>query len=79
MLPTRKLLALWVLSVALSVGVGFGIYENGKAGDCKPHEVDGQCGMSTFVGAIVGIGAGSVIFLVSSGYIAYCAFASRAA
>ena len=37
----------------------------GKLGDCKPHEIDGQCGMSTFFGAVFGITGGIVIVAVS--------------
>lgn len=31
------------------------LYWSGKASDCKPHQIDGQCGLSTFLGALYGI------------------------
>jgi hypothetical protein len=34
----------------------------GIAGDCKPQEVDGQCGMSSAMGQLFGIITGCVIF-----------------
>ena len=34
-------------------------YLSGKAGDCKPHDIDGQCGLSTFVGFLYGAIAGA--------------------
>ena len=33
----------------------------GRAGDCAPHEVDGQCGMSTFVGRLYGAVGAAVL------------------
>jgi hypothetical protein len=68
-----------MLSAALSLLVGYGIYADGKASDCKPHEVDGQCGLSTFVGLITGIGVGAVLLLVASGYVLYRAYKNRKA
>jgi hypothetical protein len=38
----------------------------GKAGDCKPHEIDGQCGLSTFVGFLYGAVGGIFILLAST-------------
>ena len=42
----------------------------GKAGDCKPHEIDGQCGMSTFFGFVFGIFSASVILICGGVYLA---------
>ncbi|MDQ2925124.1 MAG: hypothetical protein M3R43_06160 [Acidobacteriota bacterium] len=37
---------------------------SGRADDCKPHDIDGQCGLSTFVGALYGfIGAIAIVLL----------------
>jgi hypothetical protein len=54
--------------LALSVAVVFLIaaWFSGKAGDCKPQEVDGQCGLSTFAGLLFGVIGAVVIVLVSS-------------
>jgi uncharacterized membrane protein YciS (DUF1049 family) len=58
-----------IRSLALIFAFGLGcaaimfltFYLSGKAGDCKPQEIDGQCGMSTFVGFLFGAIAGAVI------------------
>jgi hypothetical protein len=39
---------------------------SGKAGDCGPHDVDGQCGLSTFAGLLTGLAGGAVVLLVGS-------------
>jgi len=36
----------------------------GKAGDCAPGEIDGQCGMSAAAGDLFGIVVASVIVIV---------------
>ena len=41
-------------------------YASGKAGDCKPQQVDAQCGLSTFVGLLYGVGTGLGLFLIST-------------
>ena len=72
-----NLLLLWILSCVLSLGIGYGIFASGKAADCKPHEVDGQCGLSTFTGLIDGLGIGSTLFLVASACILFSAYKRR--
>jgi hypothetical protein len=54
-----------------------GIYLGGKAGDCKPRQIDGQCGMSTFFGLIYGIAAGVVIFVGMGIYFLRVAYERR--
>jgi len=61
-----SLLLAWLGTTLLSFVVGFGIFLGGKAGDCKPGEIDGQCGLSTFVGLLYGVAAGLLIFLSST-------------
>jgi hypothetical protein len=39
-------------------------YQTGKAGDCKPGQIDGQCGLSTFVWFAYGV-IGAVVIAVS--------------
>jgi hypothetical protein len=41
-------------------GVGMSLW--GRLGDCRPHDIDGQCGMSTIFGATFGI-VGAVLFI----------------
>ena len=38
----------------------------GATGDCGPQEIDGQCGISTFVGKLYGFIGGCVIVVVGS-------------
>ena len=47
----RRLFALY--GVATLIAAGFTAW--GWLGDCAPHEVDGQCGMSTAFGAAIGL------------------------
>jgi hypothetical protein len=62
-LATWKSVMIWALViVAVSITILVLSVESGKAGDCKPNERDGQCGLSTFVGFVDGaIGAGVVL------------------
>jgi hypothetical protein len=59
-----KLTVVWFLSLIVSVAVALLSYQSGKASDCKPGQVDGQCGLSTFLGLVYGVGAGLAILLV---------------
>jgi hypothetical protein len=59
----------WLATVIVSLLVTFGLYLYGVKGDCKPHEIDGQCGMSSFFGLLYGILAGAVIFVTISLYL----------
>jgi hypothetical protein len=69
-----KLAARLSTSVKLQFGLAvlvasvffFAAWFSGKAGDCKPHEVDGQCGLSTFAGLLFGVIGAMVIVVVSS-------------
>jgi len=72
-----KLLFWEALSGVSSLLIGYGIFTAGKAADCKPHEADGQCGLSTFAGLIEGVAVGLIVFLIASGYIAYRVYRGR--
>jgi hypothetical protein len=52
----------WLATIIVSIAIGRGIYINGVNGDCKPHEIDGQCGMSSFAGLIEGVLVGLAFF-----------------
>ncbi len=73
----RNLKFIWVVSLILSLAVGFGFYESGRAGDCAPHEIDGQCGMSTFVGLLYGTFAGATILVSMTVYVCVTALKRR--
>lgn len=55
-MPTRRprqryLLGLY--SAAIAIAAGFTLW--GWLGDCGPGEIDGQCGMSTAFGVVLGL------------------------
>lgn len=64
-----KAYALW-LRLLIVFGVSALIvvagYQSGKAADCGPHDVDGQCGLSTFSGLLTGLAGGAAVLLVGS-------------
>ena len=55
---SKNLTLVWLLTLVVSVGIAVLSYQSGKASDCKPGQVDGQCGLSTFLGLVYGVGAG---------------------
>ena len=66
---TNRKLATWksvLISALVTVAASLAIFvlsvKSGEAGDCKPNQSDGQCGLSSFVGFFDGvIGAGVVL------------------
>ncbi len=69
-----KLPLAWLATIVVSLLVPFALYLYGVKGDCKPHEIDGQCGMSSFFGLAYGIFAGAVIFLSIGAYLLVVGF-----
>ena len=66
---TQKAQLFWAVSMLISFllpGIGYLI---GKAGDCAPREIDGQCGMSTFFAFAYGVIAAVVIAICSTAYL----------
>jgi len=59
----------WLATIAVSIAIGRGIYIVGVSEDCKPHEVDGQCGMSSFAGLIEGVIVGFAFFALVGVYL----------
>ena len=49
--------------IAIAAFAFFGLKHWGIASDCRPNQVDGQCGMSTAFGELFGIIAAVVIFV----------------
>ena len=68
-----NLLLGWLTATALSVAVAIGFYARGKASDCTPHQIDGQCGMSTAMGMVEGLLVGGAIFLIATIFFAIAA------
>jgi hypothetical protein len=56
----------WLITSVASVATSVGGYAWGKAVDCKPGQIDGQCGLSTFLGLLYGVGTGVAFFLIST-------------
>ena len=73
---SNRKLATWksvLISALVTVAASFTIFvlsaKSGEAGDCKPNERDGQCGLSTFVGFVDGVIGAGVILLGGGIYI----------
>jgi hypothetical protein len=58
-----------LVTVAASITIFIFSANSGKAGDCKPNERDGQCGLSTFVGFVDGVIGAGVVLLGGGTYI----------
>jgi hypothetical protein len=52
---TQKSLSFCAASMLISFVLPVIGYQIGKAGDCKPGQIDGQCGLSTFVWFAYGV------------------------
>ncbi|MEO6806747.1 MAG: hypothetical protein ABI286_01990 [Edaphobacter sp.] len=73
-------LALWkpvLILVALSIAAFFPFLMVGISHDCKPGQSDGQCGLSTFVGAINGFAAAGVILIGGGIYLTILHFQKK--
>ena len=65
---TAKIPTVWLIAILMafcSPAIG---YLSGKAGDCQPGQIDGQCGLSTFVGIVYGVLGSLVILACASAY-----------
>jgi hypothetical protein len=65
-----NLLLRWLVMTALSIAVAVGCYGCGRAIDCAPGQVDGQCGLGTGMGEAAGVFIGAAIFLSATIYYA---------
>ena len=66
-----KLPAVWLIAILVSVCLLAIGYLTGKAGDCRPGQIDGQCGLSTFVGIVYGALGSLVVLICASAYTAF--------
>jgi hypothetical protein len=66
---TQKSLLFWAASMLASFALPVIGSVIGKAGYCKPAEVDGQCGMSTFVSFAYGVLGGIVVAVCCTAYL----------
>ena len=69
-----NLLFVWIGSIAVSVFAVMGGYYIGRSADCQPGQIDGQCGLSTFLWTLYGFAAGIVIFLGVTVYVIIAAY-----
>lgn len=65
----RTLLRVWLITLAISCLMPVAGDLLGKAGDCKPDQVDGQCGMSTFIMLQYGVVIGLLIMITVTVYV----------
>ena len=59
---------LWIV-IAVAISFYFAMKYAGIAGDCGPHDHDGQCGMGAFFMKIFGLVGAIIIWLGMSGQI----------
>jgi hypothetical protein len=64
----KNLVLRWLAMTALSVAAFIGCYSCGKAIDCTPGQIDGQCGLGTGMGEAAGAFIGLAIFLSATIY-----------
>jgi hypothetical protein len=66
---SKKNLQLYVfLLLAISIASFFPFFLEGVAADCRPNQIDGQCGLSTFLGVLYG-GGTSILLLIVGGIV----------
>jgi hypothetical protein len=58
-----------LILIALSIAAFFPFLMVGISHDCKPGQSDGQCGLSTFVGAINGFAAAGAVLIGGGVYL----------
>jgi len=78
-LPWHKVWFNWLVAIimcALSLYAGVAW---GKAADCRPKDIDGQCGLITFLGFCYGAFAGCLILLFALCRTLYLFFERRRA
>ena len=71
------LVRIWLVSLFVAFSVAAGGYFIGRASDCSPKEIDGQCGMSTYFGSLFGALAGAVIVAGMTLYVIIAAYKKR--
>lgn len=72
-----NLFIVWLIAAAVAVVIADRFYAAGKASDCRPGQIDGQCGLSTFLGAIYGGAAGLAILGTTIVCVAVIAYRRR--
>lgn len=44
----------WLWTSIASLAMAIALWRSGASADCKPGQIDGQCGLSTFIGILYG-------------------------
>ena len=60
----NHLLIWFAILLAISIASFFPSYLEGMGGDCTPNQIDGQCGLSTFLGQSYGLAASVAVLMV---------------
>ena len=76
---TSNVLWFWVTSILISFTLPVVGYKIGKAGDCSPGQIDGQCGLSTFVWFAYGVIGAVVIAVCCTAYLIIALLKQRSA
>jgi hypothetical protein len=70
-LQTKTQIKIWGISGLLSMSSLLIGYQYGKAIDCRPDQIDGQCGLGTAVGIIYGVFGTVLIMICTISYSIY--------
>jgi hypothetical protein len=62
---SAKLLRVWLGSIAIAIILPVVGNQIGRAADCSPRQIDGQCGLSTVVWLLYGV-VGSLVILAGA-------------
>jgi hypothetical protein len=49
-----NLFVVWLIAAVVAIVIADRFYAAGQAADCQPGQIDGQCGLSTFLGFLYG-------------------------
>jgi hypothetical protein len=72
-----NLFVTWLIAAAVAIVITDRFYAAGKAADCKPGQIDGQCGLSTFLGFLYGGAAGLAVLGVTTVCVVVIAYRRR--
>lgn len=61
-----NLTAMWLVCVLISALIAYSGYRIGQSQDCAPNQIDGQCGLATFVFLIYGLAVAFIVLIVAT-------------
>ncbi len=68
---------MWLMAMLVSIAIALGGIAWGMSVDCKPGPSDGQCGLSSFLGAVYGVGGGIAVLLCATVFLLVVAYRRR--